>query len=234
MTLDSGVTYDRDKLAAAIERLAARIDQTPADAFVSTGPGGRFSVSSAKDGRAIDKAALKAALDQQLAALGTPASIPVAVPLVSLPPAVATASAEAAKAAADRMAANVVVARGKDSWTIAGKSLAPLISFSTAADGTITPAFDEAGLDPILKTLAKKVNRTAQDAGLKRVGGHIVATGSSHEGRTLNAAGMKAAIISAIGPARRVRCHRRSRLSSRPSTRSCPRRPPRRSPRRCG
>ena len=198
MTLDSAVAYDRDKLAAAVETLATTIDQTPVDATVSAGQGGTFSVSPAKDGRAVDKAALLTALDQQLAALDTPASITMAVPVVSLAPAVATASAEAAKAAADRMAADVVVARGKDSWTIAGTSLAPLISFSTAADGSITPVFDESGLDPILKTLAKKVNRTAQDAGLKLVGGHIVATGASREGRTLNAAGMKAAIISEI------------------------------------
>ena len=198
VTLDSAVAYDRDKLAAAVETLATTIDQTPVDASVSAGQGGTFSVSPAKDGRAVDKAALLTALDQQLAALGTPASITMAVPVVSLAPAVATASAEAAKAAADRMAADVVVARGKDSWTIAGTSLAPLISFSTAADGSITPVFDESGLDPILKTLAKKVNRTAQDAGLKLVGGHVVATGTSREGRTLNAAGMKAAIISEI------------------------------------
>jgi vancomycin resistance protein YoaR len=51
----------------------------------------------------------------------------------------------------------------------------------------------------MLKTLAKKVNQTARDAGLRRVSGHVVATGTSREGRTLNAAGMKAAIISAIG-----------------------------------
>ena len=199
VTLDPAVAYDRAKLAAAVDRLAATIDQTPTDASVSAGQGGTFSVSPAKDGRAVDKAALLAALDPQLAALGTPASITMAVPVVSLAPAVATASAEAAKAAADRMAADVVVARGKDRWTIPGTSLAPLISFSTAADGTITPVFDASGLDPILKTLAKKVNQTAQDAGLKLVNGHVVATGTSREGRTLNAAGMKAAIVSEIG-----------------------------------
>ena len=60
------------------------------------------------------------------------------------------------------MAADVVIAHGKDNWTIAGTSLAPLISFSTAADGSITPVLDQSGLDPILKTLAKKVNRTAR------------------------------------------------------------------------
>ena len=199
VSLDSAVTYDRDKLAAAIETLAGTIDQTPVDATASAVQGGTFTASPAKDGRAVDQASLVTALDQQLAALGTPESIKMAVPVVSLAPAVATASAEAAKAAAERMAANVVIAHGKDNWTIAGKSLAPLISFSTAADGSITPVLDQAGIDPLLKTLAKKVNRAAQDAGLKLVRGRILATGTSREGRTLNAAGMKAAIVSAIG-----------------------------------
>jgi len=198
VTLDSAVAYDRNKLASAVGTLATTIDQTPVDASVSGGQGGTFSASPAKEGRAVDKAALQTALDRQLATLGTPASITMAVPVVSLAPAVATASAEAAKAAADRMAADVVVTRGEDSWTIAGTTLAPLISFSTAADGSITPVVDESGLDPILTTLAKKVNQTVQDAGLEMVGGHIVATGASREGRTLNAASMKAAIISEI------------------------------------
>jgi vancomycin resistance protein YoaR len=166
---------------------------------VSAGQGGTFSVSPAKGGRAVDQAALLTALHPQLAALGTPASIPMAVPVVPLAPAVATASAEAAKAAADRMAADVVVARGKETWKIAGTSLAPLISFSTAADGSITPVFDESALDPILETLAPKVKQTVRDAGFKLVGRRVVATGTSREGRTLKVAETKAAIISEIG-----------------------------------
>jgi vancomycin resistance protein YoaR len=198
VTLGSAVAYDRDKLAAAVEALATRIDQAPVDAAVSGGLGGTFGVFPAKDGRAVDKAALLTALDHQLGSLDTPDSITMDVPVVPLAPAVATASAETAKAAADRMAADVVVTRNKDSWTISAKSLAPLISFSTGADGNITPVFDETGLDPLIKSLAKDVNRSAKDAGLKLVGGHIIATGSSHEGRTLVADGMKAALISEI------------------------------------
>jgi vancomycin resistance protein YoaR len=199
VTFDSGVAYDRDKLAAAVETLAATIDEAPTNASASAAKGGTFSVSPAKDGRAVDKAALLTALDGQLAAVGTPASIAITVPVTTLTPAVATDSADAAKAAADRMVADVVVAEGGDKWKIARTSLAPLISFSPpAAGGSITPVFAESGLDRILKTLAKKVNRPARDAGLRRVGGHIVATGASREGRTLNAAGMKEAIVSEI------------------------------------
>ncbi len=146
----------------------------------------------------MDKAALLTALDQQLVAIGTPESITMAVPVVTVEPAVATASAEAARAVAYRMSADVVVARGKDSWTVASASLAPLISFSTAADGSVTPVLYQAGLDPIIKKLGKEVNQTAKDAGLKRVGKHVVATGSSREGRTLIADDMKAALISEI------------------------------------
>ena len=199
VTLDPAVTYDRDKLAAAVEALATTIDQTPVDAAVTPGEGGTFSVSPASDGRAVDQAAVLAVLDQQLAALDTPDSITMTVPVAPLAPAVATASADAAKAAADRMVADVVLARGEDTWTIAGTSLAPLISFSTAADGSITPVFDESGLDPILEALAPKVKQTVRDAGLELAGGRVVATGSSREGRTLQVAETKAAIIGELG-----------------------------------
>ena len=50
----------------------------------------------------------------------------------------------------------------------------------------------------MLPTLAKQINQTMRNAGLQRVGGHVVAKGTSREGRTLNAAGMKDAIISQI------------------------------------
>jgi vancomycin resistance protein YoaR len=198
VTVDSAVAYDRDKLAATVDTLATTIDETPADASVSAAQDGTFGVTPAKNGRAVDKPALLTALDQQLAALGTPESVTMAVPVVTLAPSIATTSAEAARAAAERMAANVVVARGEDSWTIARRSIAPLISFSTAADGSVSPVLDEAGIDPIVASLAHKVNQTARDAGLKLVRGHIIVTGTSREGRTLDAPGMKTAIIGEI------------------------------------
>ena len=196
--LDPAVAYDRDKLAAAVEAFAARIDQAPVDASVSADQGGAFSVSTARVGRAVDRASLLTALDQQLAAPATPATITMAVPVASVAPDIATTSAEEARAAAERTAADLVITRGDDTWTISGRSLAPLLSFRRMADGSISTFFDESGLDPLLATLATKVNQTVQDAGLQRVGGHVVAKGTSREGRTLNAAGMKDAIVSQI------------------------------------
>jgi vancomycin resistance protein YoaR len=59
--------------------------------------------------------------------------------------------------------------------------------------------FDESVVDPFRYALAKQVNQTALEAGLKLVDGHIVATGASREGRTLNVAAMQAVVIGQIG-----------------------------------
>jgi vancomycin resistance protein YoaR len=198
VTLDSVVAYDHDKLEAAIESLAKTIDRTPYNAFVSAGQDGKYDIVPAKEGRAVDKAALLAELDRQLASIDTSSSIAMAVPVKQLVPVFSTTSADTAKAAADRMAADLIVTRGEDSWTIAGTTLAPLISFSAGPNGTIATAFDESGLDPLIKALAKQVDRSPRDAGLKVINGHVVATGASREGRTLKVPEMKAAIVAQI------------------------------------
>ncbi|HET7828725.1 MAG TPA: peptidoglycan binding domain-containing protein, partial [Candidatus Limnocylindrales bacterium] len=197
ITLDAAVAYDRDKLARAVATFAATLDRAPVDATVSAAEA-TFSSTPSVDGRTVDEAALVAALDTQLATLDAPASIAMDTPMVAIPPTVTTETAQAAQAAATRMAADVVVTEGKDSWTVSGKKLAKLISFATAADGTITPVFDEAGLDPIMEKLAKKAERAAKDAGLRRVGSRIVAKGKSHEGRRLLQGKTKAAIVTEL------------------------------------
>ncbi len=198
VTVASAVTYDRAKLLAAVDAVASTVDQAPTDASVAPASGGAFTVVSAANGRAVDKAALLATLDQKLTALDSPSEIKVDVPVKVVAPAVATTNADTAKAAADRMAADLVIARGSDSWTIPSASLRPLISFTPTADGGISLVLNEAGLDPLLNALAKQVNQSAKDAGLKLVGNHVVATGQSREGRTLDVAAMKAAIVNQI------------------------------------
>src|SRR3954453_17154797 len=58
VTLDATVSYNPDQPAAAGAPLATTIDRTPTDAVVSAAGGGTFTVSPAKDGRAVDRAAL--------------------------------------------------------------------------------------------------------------------------------------------------------------------------------
>jgi vancomycin resistance protein YoaR len=198
VTVDAAVAYDREELAKAIRVLALTIDRAPADATVSAGPAGTFRVTPSTIGRTVDQPALLATLDEQLTSQGTSASIATAVPVLSVAPALATTAAESARATADRMVTDVIVRRGADTWTIGRSKLAPLISFSTAADGTITPVFDQARLEPIVQRLATKINQAPKDAGLKRVDGRIVVAGASREGRTLDTASMQAGIVGEI------------------------------------
>jgi vancomycin resistance protein YoaR len=198
VTVDAAVAYDREELAKAIRALALTIDRAPADATVSAGPAGTFRVTPSTIGRTVDQPALLATLDEQLTSQGTSASIATAVPVLSVAPALATTAAESARATADRMVTDVIVRRGADTWTIGRSKLAPLISFSTAADGTITPVFDQARLEPIVQRLATKINQAPKDAGLKRVDGRIVVAGASREGRTLDTASMQAGIVGEI------------------------------------
>ena len=170
-TLDSAVTYDRSKLAAAVDSLATTLDQTPIDAFVSPGQNGTYSVSPAKDGRAVDKAALLTALDQQLVPLAAPASITMAVPIVSLAASwVATASAETAQVGCVSHGGRTSSSpRGDDSWTIEGKSLAPLISVPDGGRRRRHSGLRRGGhasrCSPIL--WPSRSTGSAQDAGLR-------------------------------------------------------------------
>jgi vancomycin resistance protein YoaR len=195
VTVPSAVAFDLAKLAAEVDALAASVDQPAVDAAAVAAAPGPFKVTPSKTGRSVDKAALLAALGPKLGSLDAPSQITLDVPMTTVQPAVVTAAADAAVTAANRMAADLVLTRGTDSWTVPSAQLVPLISFPAAADGTVTPVFDESGLDPILAKLATQINQTAQSAGLKLVGAHVVATGTSREGRTLDVAGMKAAIV---------------------------------------
>ncbi|HEY4752675.1 MAG TPA: VanW family protein, partial [Candidatus Limnocylindrales bacterium] len=197
ITLGSAVTYDRAALASTVDRIASSLDQTPIDASVAA-TGGAFTASPAKDGRAVDKTTLLTALDRQLSSLDAPAQIALDVPVGVVHPTVTSDTANAAKAAADRMAADLVLARGSDKWTIKGSSLWPLITFAVPGDGSVTPVLDQSGLDPLVNQLAKQVNQTAQEAGLRLTGDHVVAVGGSREGRTLNVAATKAAIVTQL------------------------------------
>jgi vancomycin resistance protein YoaR len=198
VTVEPTVTYDPDKLARWVKTLASLQLVWPANATIERTRAG-YQITEAVPGQQADPTAAIAILSGQLGRLDAPSAITVDLPLTTIPPAVTTDQARAAVDAANRIAADIRIVDGKRTWTIYAARIRSWISFSTAADGSITPVLDDSGLDPILKTLGQKINQTARDAGLALVSGHVVATSPSREGRTLDAAGMKTAIISEIG-----------------------------------
>ena len=194
------MTFDAAALATRINQAAHGLEVSALEASVTVGADHTWSVLNGRTGRTVDAGGAIAKVTAALSSFDAPAEVDADLVTATVEPTVSTDEATAAKAAADRMTAPITVAVDDKKVTIATDKLRPLVTFGPTADGgSITPALDEAGLDPILATLVPKVNQPARDAGLKLVGGHVVATHASREGRTLDTAGMKAALIREIG-----------------------------------
>lgn len=198
VSLEAAVTYDPARLEAAVAAAAAAIDRDPVDATLSIAEDGSYSTTGSVAGRVVDQQALLAALDEQLARLDTPGEIRMDIPFTTNAAATETADVENAVAAADRMAADMVLTRGTNSWTIPGTALRPLISFSRTADGGIVPVVDEDGIDPLIKPIAKAVNQAATNAGFRLSGSRIVVASPSKEGRKLDLAATHAVVVDTL------------------------------------
>jgi hypothetical protein len=119
-TVDVAVTYDPAALEASVAAVAKTIDRTPVNATLAIAEDGSYVTTESVDGRVVDQQALLASLDEQLAALDTPGEIRMDVPFATQTPAIETADVEDATAAAERMAADMVLTRGDSTWTIPG------------------------------------------------------------------------------------------------------------------
>ena len=200
VTIAPRMTFDAAALATRINQAADGLEVSALEASVVVGDDHTYSVINGRTGRTVDASGAIATITTALSSFDAPAEVGADLVTTAVEPTVSTEDATAATAAADRMTAPITVAVDDKNVTIATDQLRSLVTFGPTVDGgSITPAFDETGLDPIVETLAPKVNHPARDAGLKLVGGHVVATGASREGRTLDAAGMKAALVREIG-----------------------------------
>jgi vancomycin resistance protein YoaR len=200
VTIAPRMTFDAAALATRINEVADGLDVSALEASVAVGADHTYSVIYGRTGRTVDAGEAIATATRALSSFDAPAEVDADLVTTNVEPTVTTDEATAAKAAADRVTAPITVAVNDKKITIAADKLRPLVTFNPTPDGgSIAPVFDASGLDPIVKALGPKVNEPARNAGLKLVGGRVVATGTSHEGRTLDAAGMKAAIVSELG-----------------------------------
>ena len=174
--------YDEAKLAAAVAEAAAAIDREPVDATL-TAEKGEYTTTDSVDGRTVDQAALLATLDAQLSPLDAPAEIEAEIPYTTQVPAFETADATTAIETADRMAQDLVLTRGDKEWTIKGSKLLPLITFSPTADGSFVPVVDRDGIKPLLKAVARDVDKAATERDVQglRVAGRVLQGGQGRQ-----------------------------------------------------
>jgi vancomycin resistance protein YoaR len=194
VTLDTSVTYDRAKLAAAVAAAAAPIDRQPVDATLRTAKDGTYQTTESVSGRTVDQQAIITAISGQLSALDGPAAIKLPIPVTTVAPSLETQAVVAATQAAGRMATDIVLTRDGTSWTIPAAKVRSLISFSTPGDGTVTPVVDETAIDSFIAPIVKDLNQTAKSATFKLNGSQVVVASKGREGRTVDVAGTHAAI----------------------------------------
>jgi vancomycin resistance protein YoaR len=198
VVLEPAVTFDPAKLATAVAAVAEAVDRNPIDATITIGKDLAYATTPSVDGRLVDRAALAASIGAQLARLDAPSELRLEIPFATAGPAVSTAAVDAAKAAAERMAQDIVLRRGADTWVIKAASIRKLISFATAGDGSVVPVVDEEGIDPLLAAIASSVNQTAQSATFKLSGNRVQVAGPSKEGRKFDTAATHAVILDAL------------------------------------
>ncbi len=198
VSIDAAVGYDPGRLTAAVAAAAATVDRAAVDATISVDDDGTYVTTESVAGRIVDRQALLAALDAQLTRLDAPDEIRMDIPFTTSVPTTETTDVDQAAAAAERMSADLMLTRGKDTWTIPGRKLRSLITFATTSDGSVVPVVDEAGLDPLLKPVAKAVNQPAVNAGFRLKDSRIVVGSAAEEGRELDSDATRAAVLQAL------------------------------------
>ena len=198
VTLTAAVTYDQGRLAAAVDAVAKAIDRSPVNATLTIEDDLSYSTTPSKAGRVVDRAALAAAIDAQISRLDAPAEIRLDVPFTTGEPSIGNEDVEVAATAAARMAVDLVLARGDDTWTIPAAGIRKLISFVATGDGSVVPVVDEAGINPLLAPIAKSVNQTARNATFKLSGSRVVVGQKAAEGRMLDTAATHGIVLDAL------------------------------------
>lgn len=179
------VRYDQASLTRWVNALAAAQHLSPDDAVVARTDTG-FTITPSVTGHRADPAPALAILTERLASVDAPAEIRVELPFTDLDPAITTAEAEAAVAAANRIAADIRIVDGKDSWTIAARTIRAWVTFQIAEDGTFGPVVNTSKLEKALGPVAKDVARPARNASFKISGTKVVGVVPSAVGRALD------------------------------------------------
>jgi vancomycin resistance protein YoaR len=182
------VTFDATRLARYVQTYAGRLTIEARDASVTTTEDG-FDVVQGVDGRRADRLPATDFLTAALASIDAPAEIRVELETAPVAPEVSTATASEAKATAEKVALDVALVDGKESWTIDAATVRSWISFRSTASGGYAPVVDPQAVDAALKKLAKKFATTPKNASFKTSGGKITGVLPSRNGRALDVAG---------------------------------------------
>jgi vancomycin resistance protein YoaR len=179
------VAFDRARLARYVQTHASRLNVNPKDASVARGKSG-FAIVESVEGREADRVPATEFLTAQLARIDAPSELRFEIASAPVEPEITTAEATEARLTADRMAVDIAIVQGKESWKIAGANVRSWIAFEPDEDGGLAPVVDPAGVKASLATVAKEVATTARNASFKVSGSTIVGVIEARNGRVLD------------------------------------------------
>ncbi len=181
-------TIERAALRYEIAALAAATAVAPVDAAVTATDAG-FEVTPGSSGRAAD---IEAGMRDAEAVLVDPAastSTRVEIALRVIEPVVTTDEATAARDAADRIARDITLVAGSETWQIPGSTVRSWISFTTTGDGGYVAVVAREGLEAGLAALAPDVAVEPVDASfLIGSGDTVVGVSEGKNGRAIDVA----------------------------------------------
>jgi len=191
------LTYDHDRAAAAVSRFVERMAVQPVNAAAKRTTTG-FITIPAIDGQQVDGAAALAAVDAAMTDTSTVNGAIVSAPVATLPPALTTADADEARAAAQSMVRNLVISNGSKKWTVYGTRIRSWIDFDWV-NGAYTPVINRDLIPKAFATISKRVARPVVNAAfLHDRRGRIVGAMADKAGRKLDVQAMSDRIVEAL------------------------------------
>jgi vancomycin resistance protein YoaR len=184
--LDPRMLLDETALTARIEAVAANLDRAPSDASVAIVDTG-FELTSGKNGLRADREAPLAQATAALLRLDAPGRVEISIPTVEVEPTITTAEATEAKAAAERIAADIDVTVGEEKWTVKASTVRTWLRLAPTVDGRYVPILNVMGPVPTIETIAAKVKVAPKNASfLVAQSGKVFGVTAGRDGRTLD------------------------------------------------
>jgi vancomycin resistance protein YoaR len=179
--------FDEGRLARYVQTYAARLNIDPRDASVSVTKDG-FALADGVDGRIADRLAPTEYLTAALADVDAPSELRVDLDVAAVIPDVTTDEATEAKATAERIAADIAIVAGKETWSIPAATVRSWISFTSGASGAYEPVVDPAALNAAVVAVAKDVERKPRNASFTVSGSRVTGVVAGKNGRALDVA----------------------------------------------
>ena len=184
--IEPWITFDVAGFASLIQRRLDGLALEPIDGNVTMGESGPI-ITPSRWGRFYDPATVTATAVAQLADLDAPAEIAVPAEFTTIRPTLDDTDTEIAAGAASRMATDVEIVSGKDTWQLGSAEVRKAVTFSSTPDGSFQPIVDKAALATVLGEVAKKARIAPTNASfLVGKGGAVVGVTAAKAGRDMN------------------------------------------------